>query len=188
MVLAQLADRVRRLTRDEYEQPVGLGVFHDERVELLRGYIVRMSPQKSRHAAAVQSLTHALVLALVAAGRASVRVQLPLSVGDDSEPEPDLALVPPGEYRDRHPDTALLVVEVAETSLADDKLKAEIYASGGIPEHWIVDTVHGLVEVHTDIVDGAYTRVTPFRHGQALSPGAFPDLALRVDDILGPKA
>jgi Uma2 family endonuclease len=187
MVLAQLADRVRRLRRVEYEQMVELGMFHNERVELLRGYIVQMSPRKSRHAGAVQSLNHFFVLALVAPGRASVRVQLPLAVGDDSEPEPDIALVPPGEYRDHHPDTAFLVVEVAETSLLEDRAKAEIYASGGIPEYWIADTVHGLVEAHTDIVDGLYTRVTPYHHGQTLSPAAFPDLALRIEDILGRK-
>jgi len=187
MVLAALADRVRPLRRVEYEQMVDMGLFRNERVELLRGYVVQMSPQKSRHGGAVQSLNHFFVLALVASRRASVRVQLPLAVGDDSEPEPDIALVPPEEYRDRHPDTAFLVVEVAETSLKEDRAKAEIYASGGIPEYWIADTVHGLVEVYTDIVDGVYARVTPFRHGQTLSPGAFPDLAIRVEDILGSK-
>jgi Uma2 family endonuclease len=187
MVLPQLADRIRPLRRVEYEQMVELGMFRNERVELLSGYIVQMSPQKSRHAGAVQSLNHIFVLGLVASGRASVRVQLPLAVGDDSEPEPDIALVPSGEYRDRHPDAAFLVVEVAETSLREDRAKAEIYAAGGIPEYWIADTEHGLVEAHTDIVGGVYTRVTPFRHGQTLAPTAFPDLAVRVDDILGPK-
>jgi Uma2 family endonuclease len=187
MVLAQLADRVRTLKRVEYEQMVELGMFRNERVELLRGYIVQMSPQKSRHAGAVQSLTQLLVLALAPKGLGSVRVQLPLAVGDDSEPEPDLALVPPGEYREQHPDRAFLVIEVAETSLNEDRAKAEIYASGGIPEYWIADTVHELVEVYTDIVDGSYTRVTPFRRGQTLSPTAFPDVVIRVEEILGPS-
>jgi Uma2 family endonuclease len=188
MVLAQLADRIRPIRRVEYERMVELGMFHDERVELLRGYIVHTSPQKSRHGGAVQSLNHLFVLALVPTGRAAVRVQSPLAVGDDSEPEPDIALVPPAEYRDRHPDSAFLVVEVAETSLREDRAKAEIYAAGGIPEYWIADTTHGLVEVYTEIVDGIYTRVTPYRHGQVLAPLAFPDLAVRVEDILGTKA
>lgn len=164
---------------------VEMGLFDNEKVELLKGFIVRMSPQKSRHAGAVQYLTHFLVQALVAAGRASVRVQLPLAVGTDSEPEPDIALVPVGAYRDHHPETAFLVIEVAETSLAADRDKAEVYSGGGIAEYWIVDTVHDLVEVRTDIVDGVYTRVTPYRRGQTLAPVSFPDVLLAVSDILG---
>jgi Uma2 family endonuclease len=164
---------------------VDMGLFDNEKVELLRGFIVRMSPQQSRHAGAVQYLNHFLVQALVAPGRASVRVQLPLAVGLDSEPEPDIALVPAGAYRDHHPESALLVIEVAETSLAADRDKAEVYAAGGIAEYWIVDTVHELVEVRTDIVDGVYTRVTPFRRGQTLAPLAFPEMSLAVSDVLG---
>ncbi len=164
---------------------VEMGLFENEKLELLKGFIVRMSPQKSRHASAVQSLTHIFVLALVASGRASVRVQLPLAVSDDSEPEPDIAIVPAAAYRDHHPDSAFLIIEVAETSLATDREKAEVYAAGGIPEYWIVDVVHDLVEVHTDSVDGVYTRVTPYRRGQMITPLGFPDVSVRVTDILG---
>jgi hypothetical protein len=63
--------------------------------------------------------------------------------------------------------------------------KAEVYSEGGIAEYWIVDTIHALVEVRSDIVDGGYTRVTPCCRGQALAPGAFPDLSLSVSDLLG---
>ena len=164
---------------------VELGLFDNEKVELLRGFIVRMSPQKSRHAGAVQYLTHFFVQALLPTGRASVRVQLPIAVGPDSEPEPDIALVPMGGYRDRHPETAFLVIEVAETSLAADRDKADVYSEGGIAEYWIVDTVHDLVEVRTDVVDGVYTRVTPYRRGEIVAPLAFPDLSLPVSDLLG---
>lgn len=184
-MLTLLADRVRPLRRVEYDKLVELGVFEHERVELLRGYVVHMSPQKSRHAAAVQSLNHLFVLALVGARRASVRVQLPLAISDDSEPEPDVALVAFGEYRDQHPETAHLVIEVAESSLREDRAKIEIYAEAGIPEYWIVDIPHGLVEVHTDIVDGGYSRVTPYHRGQAISPRAFSDLSVAVEEILG---
>src|SRR5438477_12516626 len=97
---------------------VEMGLFENEKVELLRGFIVRISPQKSRHAGAVQFLNHFFVQALVPSGWAAVRVRLPLAVGPDSEPEPDVALVPVGAYRDHHPDAAFLVIEVAETSLA----------------------------------------------------------------------
>ncbi len=164
---------------------VEMGLLQGEKVELLRGLLVRMRPQKSRHASAVQSLTQVFVLGLAAAGRAAVRVQLPLAVSDDSEPEPDVALVPAGKYRDAHPDQAFLVVEVAETSLSSDREKAQLYATAGIGEYWIVDVVHGVVEVHTDIVDGRYARCTQFRSGETLTPAAFPELSIRLADILG---
>ena len=164
---------------------VDLGLFEGEKVELLKGFIVRTSPQKSPHAGTVQYLTHFFVQALGGSRRASVRVQLPLIVGVDSEPEPDIALVPMDAYRDHHPDSAFLVIEVADSSLAADREKAEVYADGGIGEYWIVDTAHDLIEVRTDIVDGAYTRVTPYRRGHTLSPVAFPDVALSVSDVLG---
>jgi Uma2 family endonuclease len=164
---------------------VEAGLFDNEKVELLKGFIVRMSPQKSRHAGVVQYLTHFFVQAFPPPRRASVRVQLPLAVGVDSEPEPDIALVPPGAYRDHHPQSALLVIEVAETSLAADREKAEVYAEGEIAEYWIVDIVHDLVEVRTDIVDGVYTRVTPYRRGQSITPGAFSDIVLAVSELLG---
>jgi len=164
---------------------VAMGLFDNEKVELLKGFIVRMTPQKSRHAGAVQYLTHFFVQALLASGRASVRVQLPLAVGTDSEPEPDVALVPGGAYRDHHPESAFLVIEVAETSLVADREKAAVYSEGGIPEYWIIDTAHDLVEVRSEIVDGVYTRVTPYRRGQTLAPLSFPDVALAVSDVLG---
>jgi Uma2 family endonuclease len=164
---------------------VDLGLFDNEKIELLKGFIVRMSPQKSRHASAVQYLTHFFVQALAPTGRASVRVQLPLAATVDSEPEPDVALVAAGAYRDHHPESAFLVIEVAETSLAVDREKADVYAEGGIPEYWLVDTVHERVEVRTDIVDGVYTRVTPYRRGETLAPAAFPDISLPVSDLLG---
>ena len=164
---------------------VELGLFDNEKVELLKGFIVRITPQKSRHAGAVQYLTHFFVQALVGSGRASIRVQLPLAVGNDSQPEPDIALVPVGAYRDHHPENAFLVIEVAETSLAADREKAGVYSEGGIAEYWIIDTQHELVEVRTDIVDGVYTRVTPYRRGQTLAPLSFPDVSLAVSDLLG---
>ncbi len=164
---------------------VEMGLFDNERVELLRGFIVRMSPQKSRHAGAVQYLTQFFVQALSPSGRASVRVQLPLATSVDSEPEPDIALVPAGAYRDHHPESAYLVVEVAETSLPADREKAGVYSEGGVLEYWIVDTAHDLIEVHTEIVDGVYTRVTPYGRGQLITPRAFADLTVAVADVLG---
>ncbi len=186
VALENLADRVRPLQRVEYDRMVDLGLLANEKVELIKGFIVRMSPQNVKHASVVQNLNHFLVLALVGSGRAAVRVQLPLALTDDSEPEPDVAVVPPGSYKESHPTRALLVIEVADSSLRFDRGdKADVYAAGGVAEYWIVDTRHDLIEVHTDIVDGVYSRVTPYRRGQSLSLGAFSDVLVRVDDILG---
>ncbi len=186
MQLAALADQMRPLRRLEYDRLVDLGLFEGEKVELLRGVIVRMSPQGVAHASTIQSLTQLLVLALAATKRAAVRVQLPLALADDSEPEPDIAVVEPGDYREQHPSRALIVIEVADSSLTLDRgEKAELYARAGIPEYWIVDVGRRLLEVHTDAVAGVYTRVVPYSRKDVVSPRAFPEVSIRVDAILG---
>jgi Uma2 family endonuclease len=183
-VAAILPERVRPLRRVEYERMAELGLFGEEKIELLRGFLVAMGPQGTWHAAAVQCLTH-LMFPLVTSGRAAVRVQLPFAAGDSSEPEPDLALVPPGTYRDHHPSTAFLVIEVSDSSLAADRGKAEIYAASGVSEYWIVDAANAVVEVHAEPVAGAYSRVTLHRAGAVISPSAFPELAVPVTDVVG---
>src|SRR5713101_802195 len=102
-VAPALASRARPILRKEYERMIDAGLFRDERVELWRGVIVRMAPQYTPHASTVQALTQLLVVALVPSQRASVRVQLPILLSDDSEPEPDIAICAWGEYRDEHP-------------------------------------------------------------------------------------
>lgn len=175
-------DRLRRWRRDEYERLAEIGLLADEKVELLRGLIVRMSPQGPRHASAVDRLTEILVLAL--AGRARVRVQLPLAASEDSEPEPDLAVVPIGSYREGHPTTALLVIEVVDSSLTHDRRdKGALYAEGGVPEYWIVDTAGERIEVHSESTGAVYARVTPYRRGDTVSSVAVPGLSVGVDDV-----
>jgi Uma2 family endonuclease len=177
---------VRPLQRVEYDRMVELGMLEGEKVELLKGFIVRMSPTGVPHASVVQFLSERLMMALVPSGRAAVRIQAPLAASDDSEPEPDLAIVARRNFRDEHPATAFFVIEVSDSSLRTDRAeKAEIYAAAGIEEYWIVDTRHEMIEVRTDIVDGTYSRVTPYRRGQSLAPRAFPDIVLTVDEILG---
>jgi Uma2 family endonuclease len=185
VAVSGFVERARPIQRAEYDRMVEMGLFDNEKVELLKGFIVRMSPQKSRHAAAVQYLTHFFVPAFVSSGRASVRVQLPLVLDPDSEPEPDIALVPVGAYRNRHPAHAFLVIEVSETSLAEDHDKLAVYAPGGIPEYWIVDTIHEVVEVHRDPRGGVYAAVTIHRRGESIACLAFPDVPLSVSDLLG---
>src|SRR5262245_36998247 len=102
---------LRPITRAEYDRMIDLGIFdEDERIELLHGMLVAMSPQGQRHAYVIRVLTELLVPALL--GRAQVRIQLPLAASDDSEPEPDVSVVPVGDYLDDHPQGAHLVVEV----------------------------------------------------------------------------
>lgn len=176
-------DQPRPLARVEYERMVELGFFRDERVELLYGTVVRMSPHGAPHDYVVQRLTELLVLALHR--KASVRIQSAFAASDGSEPEPDVAVVPAGDYHAAHPARAWLIVEVADTSLAKDRVvKGKLYAECGVPEYWVVNIVDGIIEVHTEIVDGAYGRVTPYRKGDSVALQHFPDVELAVTDVL----
>src|SRR5262249_53858607 len=146
---------IRPIRRVEYDRMVELGMFEDERIELLRGVLVQMSPIGSRHSATVDRLTRVLVLAL--SDRAVVRVQNPFAATDDSEPEPDFAVVPLRDYDDAHPECAHLLVEVSESSLRIDRgVKLGIYAENGVPEYWVVNIAKRCVEVYTEPDGTAY--------------------------------
>ena len=175
-------EEIRPLSRAEYDRLVELDFFEDERVELLRGALVKMSPQGAPHANAPARLMKRLILGL--GDRAQVRAHSPLALGDWSEPEPDIAVVLPGDYSRAHPETALLVVEAADSSLRKDRrIKAELYAEHSIPEYWIINLVEGAVEVHTLPVGGRYTRVETFGPGDSLCMNAFPDLRVEVSEL-----
>jgi Uma2 family endonuclease len=162
---------------------VAEGLFADERLELLDGVIVEMSPQNPRHAAVVERLTNKLAALL--AGRASLRVQLPFAASSESMPEPDLAVVPIADYDRAHPSKAWLVVEVADASLRKDRLvKAEVYARAAVAEYWIVNLVDDLIEVQTEVAGSAYVRRTPARPGESIRLQSFPDAEIAVSDIL----
>lgn len=177
-----LPERPRPLRRAEYDRLVALGAFEDERVELLHGVLVDMSPNDPAHASPIERLNMLLVPALV--GRALVRIQLPIVAHDESEPEPDVAVVPLGSYRAEHPAQAHLIVEVALSSLNKDrKVKAPLYAASGFPEYWIVNVPDRVVEVHRAPSAGAYASVEVRREGEALRPLAFPDVVIDVAEI-----
>jgi Uma2 family endonuclease len=145
---------VHRLTRLEYERMVACGALDGMPVELVDGFLVDVSPQGPQHAA----LVRALMLWLLPHAEL-LRVQMPLAVGEASEPEPDIALV---EHDDpsRHPSAALLVIEVAVTSRREAEHKAPLYASAGIPSYWVVDVPARTVAVHTEpAAEGYGTRV-----------------------------
>jgi Uma2 family endonuclease len=162
---------------------VELGLFADERIELLHGALVEMSPQNEAHANAVEWLTELLVPKLV--GRARVRIQLPLALSEDSEPEPDVAVVSLQEARTGHPNSALLVIEVADTTLRKDRrIKADLYAAAHIPEYWIVNLVDKLVTVHTNPLHGQYASISSRAVGENVSPVGFPDVVIEVRQLV----
>lgn len=148
-------DQIRPLRRVEYDQLVALGAFAGERLELLAGALVAISPQHAPHAATIARLTKLLVRRV--SEDYDLRFQLPLAIADDSEPEPDAAIVPAGDYQRAHPTTALLVIEVADSSLVRDRRKAERYGAAGVPECWIVDLAARAVEVYSGPTSGGYT-------------------------------
>lgn len=167
----------------EYDALVEQGLLADSRVELLLGNLVEMTPQGPLHADVVAKLAAHLIRTLPA--DVQVRSHSPLAVSDDSEPEPDIAVVPGGQYDRAHPTRALLVIEVAETSLQKDRgIKTALYATAGIPEFWIVNLAETVVEVHRHPAHGRYDDVHRVdRHGVVTSE-AFPQLQIRVGDLL----
>src|SRR5262249_41726717 len=144
--------RTRRWTRLEYERLIELGVFQpDERLELIDGLLVVREPQGTRHAAAIRRVLAALRGVFGDAWQ--IDSPLPLALDEDSEPEPDVAVVPGDalSYRDAHPSRAVLIVEVAEASYRiDHEYKASLYARAGVADYWIVDLVRDALEVHRD--------------------------------------
>lgn len=184
--------RVRRFTRDEYHRMGDLGWFEGERVQLLDGEIVVMSPQKWRHASTISRVAELLHARL--GDRFWVRMQFPLRLDEFSEPEPDVSVVPGRrEDYDDHPTTALLVVEVADTSLAIDRnRKTKLYAAAGIAEYWIIDLVHDAVEVRRDPLpvaenpdEFAYADPRVLRAGETISPLAAPEATIAIAELLG---
>jgi Uma2 family endonuclease len=178
-----------RFTVEEYYRLAEVGVLkEDDRVELIEGEIVDMTPIGSRHAATVNLLNHWLVTGC--GTRGIVQVQGPLRLGFHSEPQPDLVVLTPRDdfYRDKAPapDDVLLLIEVADTSLPyDQRVKLPLYARAGVREVWLVDLVRHRVEVCTDPGPDGYRRVETRERGDALAPVTFPDLSLPVDALLG---
>jgi Uma2 family endonuclease len=177
---------VHTWTREDYERMAELGFFQDRRVELVDGVVYEfMSPQESPHATGVRKTSKALE-AVFSLGY-DVRAQLPLAVGPKSMPEPDLAVVvgEPDDYFHAHPSTAILIVEVADSSQYHDrKRKAKVYAAAGIADYWIVNLRLDAVEVLRDPREGVYRTRRTYHRGEAVSPVACPEASVAVDDLL----
>lgn len=171
------------MSRAEYDRMVHLGFFERERVELIHGMVVRMAPIGPPHSEVLTRLNERFTQALAA--RARVRIQLPLIAWDESEPEPDVAVVPARSYADAHPEEAFLVVEVAESSLDYDRdTKAPLYAASRVAEYWIVDVTGKAIEVYAKPEGGRFTSVQRFGLGDVVTASAFPDVSIGVRDLV----
>ena len=179
----------RLFTREEYHRMGEVGILKPtDRVELIKGEIVEMSPIGRRHVAFVDNLNQLFVTRL--AGRARVSVQNPVALSDDTEPQPDIKILRrrPVPYKEREAfaEDTLLLVEVAETSLAYDRsTKLRLYAEAGIPEYWIVDPAQEQVTVLT-LPEGAESYVVrgEFRRGEEATSALLPGFGVGVAEVL----
>ncbi len=169
---------------------VDLGMFHGEALELVGGHLLIAEPQGSYHVTGVGLLHDALRAALPAGWL--VRMQMPVALDDESEP--DVALVPGAweDYRERHPSHPALVVEIADSSLVFDRDdKGSLYARGGVSDYWVVNLVDRVLEVYREpMPDPAarygwrYRTVERLGPGSIVSPLAAPEVRLVVSALL----
>ena len=179
---------LRRLHVSEYHRMIEAGVFdEDEHIELLEGVIVRVSPQKADHALAVERLNDPVFVKLPAAF--VIRCQLPLSLSEADEPEPDIAVIERVAPRSRRaqPSTACLIFDVASDSLRKDRrVKAPLYARSGIPEYVIVNLQEDCLEVHRDPdpARGVYRAVETMNKGETFFSMSVPGFRFAVLELL----
>src|SRR5213593_3838342 len=170
---------VRRWTRDEYERMIRAGIFApEERVELIDGEILHVYPQDSLHATGISLALKALTVAFRKGFE--VRPRLSLALDPRSQPEPDIAVVRGSarDYRDHHPETAVLILEVADFSLTFDQgPKASVYARAGIADYWIVNLVDQRLEVYRNPVPDrdCYSAGGRYERGESVAPLAAPE-------------
>lgn len=184
--------KVHKWTREEYYRLGEQGFFQDRRVELIEGEVIEMSPVYAPHATSVTGTAE--VLRAVFGKGWLVREEKPLSLGINSDPEPDVVVVAGklGDFKDAHPTTAALVIEVADSSLSYDRThKASLYAKSGITDYWIVNLQERQIEVHRrPIVDAnarfgfSYADKMIFKEGDSVKPLAKPKASIAVADLL----
>jgi len=190
--MAQIPLTDRRWTRKEYDRLGELGVFQCEPLELIGGHLIVAEPKGSYHVTSVAMVGRALRTALPPGW--TVRLQDPIALDDESEPEPDVAVVPGDlpDYVAEHPQRPVLVVEVAESSLAfDRRRKGSLYARGGVQDYWIVNLVDRVLEVHRDPVADAsavygfhYRSVERVTTAGSVTLLALPAVRLAISDLL----
>ena len=176
-------------TVDDYYSMAEAGILKpNDRVELIRGEIIEMSPIGLRHAAVVDRATD--LLTGFFRGRAIVRVQGPNRLDKYSEPQPDISIL---KYRANYyssghpaPEDVYLVIEVSDTTLSYDRgVKLAMYAIAGIPEMWIADLQNDVLLVHREPAGDVYKTCSTLHRGDSISLAAFPDIVFKVDELLG---
>ena len=189
---------LRRFTLDEYHRLIDVGFFNeDERVELLEGMLVLKSPHNPPHVRTLVRLQRVFA-SFFSRSDVEVRLQGPVSIPElMTEPDPDLVISNESgaDFEERHPYPAevLLLMEVANTSLSDDRThKGTIYAKAGIPDYWIWNLVDNSLEVYRDphlsaTGDALFQTKSTFQRGESVAPLAFPDFEVEVDDVLPPS-
>ena len=176
-------------TVDEYHRMWDAGILPEEkRFELIRGEIIEMPNPKPPHSGRVNRLNHLFSSRL--RDSVIVSVQNPSSIDDMSEPVPDVSLLKPRSdfYAERHPlpEDVLLIIEISYSTFRfDSKIKAPLYAEAGIREYWIINIPSNTLEVYTLPALGSYTHHQIFKHGQTISPQAFPAVEFSIEEILG---
>jgi Uma2 family endonuclease len=191
--MASYEARTRRFSRAEYERLIELGVFQPgEAIELLGGELVVAEPQGAAHYTAIVKTMRALQAAFGAGW--TVRMQGPIGLDDESEPEPDVAVVrgTVEDYSRAHPQRPALTVEVAESSLIIDRQhKASLYARAGLSDYWIVNLVDRVLEVYREPVpDPAapfgwrYAQSEVFNASERVTPLAAPGSSVNVSHLL----
>lgn len=179
----------RHFNTAEYYRMTEAGILSEgDRVELIDGEVVEMSPIGSRHAACVDRLNK--LLNMLIAEDVIVRVQNPIVIDDYSEPQPDISLLRPRPdfYAQRHPQPTdvLLVVEVADSSTQFDReIKLPLYAQAMLPEVWLVNLPSDTVELYSQPINGAYQISRTLKRGESLVSTAVSNLSLDVAAILG---
>jgi Uma2 family endonuclease len=179
----------RKFTVEQYHKMLESGILtEDDRVELIRGEIIEMSPIETKHAACVNRLINLLVQLL--GKRVIVAAQNPIRLNDNSEPQPDVALLKPRDdfYATAHPrpQDIFLLIEVADSTIEYDlEEKIPLYAEANIIEVWLVDINEQIVKVYQQPTAAGYQIVQKFASGQNLSITAFPDVNISINKILG---
>jgi Uma2 family endonuclease len=175
-----------RWTRQEYEKMTEIGLFSSEaRLELIEGEILEMAAQTSYHAVALLQAQE--ILAAIYRTGYHLRTQMPLALTDDSEPEPDIAVIVgrSSDYWHEHPKTAVLIVEVAYSSLDhDQERKRHLYARCQIPEYWVLNLNERQLQVYREPQNDDYRSSFILQAGATVAPLSHPDCLIDVADLL----
>ena len=191
--MASYETRTRRFSRVEYERLIDLGVFQPgEHIELIGGELMVAEPQGAAHYTAIRKSAKALEAAFGPGWE--VRTEGPIGLDDDSEPEPDVAVVPggPDDYSRAHPSRPVLTVEVAEQSLAADRQrKGSLYARAGLADYWVLNLVDRVLEVYREPTSDSaapfgwrYARTEVFDASARVTPLASPGSSISVSQLL----